>query len=397
LDGTPVEVRVPRPDDLAAVKAAIQELKPLEGLPVEGWRLEGAVAEFEEECIARREATGAAATAAALHRLVERTVNLETERPRAARVVPELSTAEILTLRLPEDAEAPEGADDEDRFRLYRSWLVLAVVEGLLWVGPWAGNVHFLDGCPLFLGGRALPLDLDMDRDRDREQRWDLRDYLAATRRGEADLALGYLLRSSTRSPDALPVSRLRDRFRQAVAPATHRGRGLASLLAVHAHLLGTHGYRPPPFLRAWQRSLAELECLLEPTATEPPITDPLADAVDDARILGAAARGREIFGPRALRQTLLHNGPRWFENLERRAAGIDTEATPKAPNPSQDSGSEADAWVGFGALAVLLALVALLGERFGDLHPTVTPAMAVLFAALALYTLWFVLRSSSG
>jgi hypothetical protein len=407
LDGTPALVRVRRVEaEDPARKAA--PLAAVEALRVEGWWLTVATAAFGERLATQGDLSS---SAAALHRLaaIDGMADGTNERPRAATVVAELSTAQILTVALPESIDPADGdLSPEACFRLYRGWLLLAMVEGLLWTGPWAGNVRFLGrdgdgdgdaltaGCPLFLGGGAMTLD--------REARWNLRDYLAATRRGDADRALGYLLRGATRAPGALSPSNLRDHFRQAVPPVTGRGRTLASLLLLHAHLLGIHGYRPAPALGAWQRSLAGLEHRLgaATVATEGTEAegDPLADAVDDARILAAAARGRELFAPSALRRTFLQCGPQWLDALERRGetANEASRAPSTAPPPSRDSRA-AESWVGFGSLVVLLGLLALLGERFGErlagLHPALTPALAVLFVALAFYTLWFVSRTS--
>jgi hypothetical protein len=359
-------------------------LRAVERLRLPGWRLAGAVKTFQREWETsldlRRQSRALTALAERFEAAGE-----GPERPVAARPVAELCSPSVLTVALPEPLEeGMEGAGGEASYRHFRGWLLLAVVEGVLWTGPWVGSVHRLapgsgglrGGVPLWTGGEALRLD--------RKARWALRDYLAATHRGDPDHALHHLLQGAVRDPEEGSWRALRDRLRQVVPPVEAAGSALASLFLSHAHLLAIHGLRPVPWLAEWYRSLAALDRWVTTDGEE----DPLAEALEDVRMLGAAARAREVLAPSAFARSWSRQSNRWLDTLEGAGEGF----SPHPPRPARRA--RIGGWIGFGALAVLLILTAFVAHRLGPSHPAIVPTLALLFGGLALFTLVFTFRA---
>jgi ubiquinone biosynthesis protein len=313
-DGTPVVVKLVRPEAERQFLRDIELLDLLEGALLGGASFEGALADFTSALGGRLDLTREASAMASLaadaegfdmlavpaieHGLCSARV-LTAEEPSGRR----LDGAE--PSRASRDREAQGGRDPlnvSDRPALARLlcsvWLRQALLGHAFPAEPLPSNVLVTyDGQIAFTGGLFAGLNA--------EAQTGLWNYLISTAAENPDRACSGLLGELRREGRAGADEDLRHRFRQ-VVPFRDTGwhqddddtSRLADHLVVHWRSAAECGYVPRPHLPSFYRGLFTIATVARQLSPE---SDPLLEGLQDARLQESLARVREMLSLRQL------------------------------------------------------------------------------------------------
>jgi ubiquinone biosynthesis protein len=355
-DGTPVTVKLVRPEARVLVDDELELLPILEELDLD----RGAVAPPVEDFIV----------------WLDRQLDLDLEVIGLEQLAAEASGFDafeiptVLTALSGRDAvvmHRPGGtpldellvAGDGHRSRLARrlcqAWLQQSLLEGACPEGPLSDHLRALSNERFAISG-GLVTTLDPGRRRH------LLDAVIAAARSDPDRVCDALLAESTAANDAAADHLLRSELRQAETfrsagwadPFT--GRRIADTLFVYWRVMAEMGYHPKAGAIAFIRGFTEIEAAVRRLAPE---TDAMAGAIDEVRLVAAAVSIRERLGTASLIRTaedlapvvgeVLDHPDRWLRRFLRDDPDHETDR----PSAARRSVS----WSVFtGALAVLAA-----------------------------------------
>ncbi|MCA1636451.1 MAG: hypothetical protein LC802_22870, partial [Acidobacteria bacterium] len=306
--GEPVSVKLIHSEAEEYALRDLQLLHLLEGAfawEVSGQNFKSAANDF---AVVLRQQIDFAHEAKALVSLAQDAEVYETLRVPAVR--PELCTSRVLTIErltgwsLEESARSfEEGADDARRgltaglnatgiARLLCSvWMRQALLGRAFPVEPRPEDILILPGRQIaFTGGLFAGLAADPQAN--------LWDYLIAAAGENTDLACACLLKEMRASEQVPDEERLRHSFRQVVPFRDSQWRGsgdeyhLAEHLFVQWRLASECGYVPLPHLPSFYRGLFLITDAAQRLA---PDSDPLAEGLQDVRLLASLSQWREM------------------------------------------------------------------------------------------------------
>ncbi len=322
---------------------------------------------------------------------------------RAAVPVCRLSTPNVLCTEAFDPEESPVratlreliegGADDTDLARrLALAWLEAALLGPAFFEGP------FLDDAVVTEDGR-LGIAGGLTGRIDRSLQVELIRYLTATADDDPDRAGSIFLDITRAGPGAEAPRELRLRFRQAEPFRTggwsryYQGRRLADTLFIQWRIARQGGYSAPPELEAFMRGLYAVETCGRVLA---PGRDGLREGLADLRVVAAAVRLREFFGPTRFTEsieTVLETGRVLFDRLQEAARDDGTPEDARNGRRGESGGVRENRTTVFLGLLLLVGAVVLVLDRAGG-NPASGSAAgrvgAVLFAVLAFLLLWY-------
>jgi ubiquinone biosynthesis protein len=302
--------------------------------------------------------------------------------------------------RMIEDSAASGEHRGELARRLILAWLQQSLLTSHCMEGPLASNLTVLEDDRFAVNGGLLT-------ELDALWRRNILEAVAATASEDPDRACACLLKECTPEPEDDQRNELRNQFRQAESfrsggwTERFTGRRLADTLFVQWRLMTAEGIRPKPHLLSFMRGLYELETISRVLA---PDRDALAEAVDDLRIVAAAVEVREQLGPTRMARQIEQYVP-VLRELVTKADELARDVRHGRVRLRLERTSDDDTrsnhraeWPTFaGALFVLMA-VAMVAVEVVRAHPDsawVEPGAVAVFVTMSAMLFWIVWRTA--